>query len=161
MRDEGEEVGCARALAAPLPCRPPFPPPSPPDRRINVYNTHTGARTHSVDTGAQVCGLAWSPVERELLSSHGYSAAPGAPSNSMCLWKYPSMTKAAQVGGHAARVLHLAVSPAGDAVATAAADETLRLWRVFGAEPAPAAAKKAAVGGARRAGGALAAVTVR
>ena len=49
-----------------------------------------------------MCALQWSQHERELLSSHGYSQ------NQLCLWRYPSMTKMAEVSGHTARVLHLA-----------------------------------------------------
>ena len=31
----------------------------------------------------------------------------------ICLWKYPAMTKTAELLGHNDRVLHLAVSPDG------------------------------------------------
>ena len=68
-------------ISSPLPPLSPPSPPSPPP---------------------QVCALQWSQHERELLSSHGYSQ------NQLCLWRYPSMTKMAEVSGHTARVLHLA-----------------------------------------------------
>ncbi len=35
------------------------------------------------------------------------------------------------VVGHTSRVLHLAMSPDGQTVVSAAADETLRLWKCF------------------------------
>jgi WD40 repeat protein len=38
--------------------------------------------------------------------------------------------------GHTARVLGLTMSPDGATVASAAADETLRLWRCFEMDPA-------------------------
>jgi cell division cycle protein 20 (cofactor of APC complex) len=41
------------------------------------------------------------------------------------------MKKLAELTGHTARVLHLAQSPDGTTVVSAAADETLRFWRVF------------------------------
>jgi WD40 repeat protein len=50
----------------------------------------------------QVCALQWSRHEREILSSHGFSQ------NQLCLWKYPSMVKMAELTGHTSRVLHLA-----------------------------------------------------
>ncbi|KAM3379608.1 cell division cycle 20.2, cofactor of APC complex-like [Capsicum galapagoense] len=63
---------------------------------------------------------------RELLSSHGFT------DNQVTVWKYPSMTKISELFGHTLRVLHMAQSPDGYTVATAAADETLTLWNVFG-----------------------------
>jgi WD40 repeat protein len=41
------------------------------------------------------------------------------------------MKKIADLRGHTSRVLHLAMSPDGTTVASAAADETLRFWKVF------------------------------
>ncbi|KAI5084675.1 hypothetical protein GOP47_0000844 [Adiantum capillus-veneris] len=96
------------------------------DRCIKFWNTQTGVCLNSVDTNSQVCALQWSRHEKELLSSHGFSQ------NQLCLWKYPSMVKMAELRGHTSRVLHLAQSPDGYTVASAAGDETLRFWQVFG-----------------------------
>ncbi|KAH7538393.1 cell division cycle 20.2, cofactor of APC complex [Ziziphus jujuba] len=108
------------------------------DRTIKFWNTHTGACLNSVDTGSQVCSLVWNKNERELLSSHGFTQ------NQLTLWKYPSMVKVAELTGHTSRVLYMAQSPDGCTVASAAADETLRFWNVFGvpevSKPAPKAA---------------------
>ncbi|KAI6680795.1 hypothetical protein NL676_034676 [Syzygium grande] len=76
--------------------------------------------------GSQVCALLWSMRERELLSSHGLTE------NQLILWKYPSMGTMAELTGHASRVLFLAQSPDGCTVASAAADEKLMFWHVFG-----------------------------
>ncbi|CAN6243866.1 unnamed protein product [Urochloa humidicola] len=107
------------------------------DRCIKFWNTHTGACLNSVDTGSQVCALLWNKNERELLSSHGFTQ------NQLTLWKYPSMVKMAELTGHTSRVLYMAQSPDGCTVASAAADETLRFWNVFGAPEAPKPAAKA------------------
>ena len=45
------------------------------------------------------------------------------------------MTKLCELTGHTARVLHLAQSPDGETVVSAAADETLRFWSIFGGSP--------------------------
>ncbi|PQQ21318.1 cell division cycle 20.1 cofactor of APC complex [Prunus yedoensis var. nudiflora] len=96
------------------------------DRCIKLWNTQTGSCLSSVDTGSQVCGLLWNNYERELLSCHGFSK------NELILWKYPSMVRMAELTGHTSRVLFMTQSPDGCTVATAAADETVRTWNVFG-----------------------------
>lgn len=128
------------------------------DRCIKFWNTHTGALLNSVDTHSQVCALQWSKHERELLSSHGFSQ------NQLCLWKYPSMTKMAEFTGHSARVLHMAQSPDGYTVVSAAADETLRFWKAFGDNDSGRRAEKEvkAIGsGVPRASGTLRSVNIR
>ena len=45
------------------------------------------------------------------------------------------MTKLSEFTGHSSRVLHMDQSPDGSMVVSAAADETLRFWNVFGAPP--------------------------
>lgn len=96
------------------------------DRCIKFWNTLNGNCLNSVDTGSQVSALLWNKNERELLSSHGYDQ------NQLTLWKYPSMVKFAELRGHTSRVLHMSQSPDGCTVATAAGDETLKFWNVFG-----------------------------
>ncbi|KDP21935.1 hypothetical protein JCGZ_03073 [Jatropha curcas] len=96
------------------------------DRCIKFWNAHTGSCLNSIDTGSQVCALLWNKHERELLSSHGFTE------NQLTLWKYPSMVKMAELTGHTSRVLFLAQSPDGCTVASAAGDETLRFWNIFG-----------------------------
>jgi cell division cycle protein 20 (cofactor of APC complex) len=95
------------------------------DRCIKFWNSQTGALLNSIDTGSQVCALKWNPFEKEILSSHGFAR------NQLCLWKYPSMAKIKELEGHTSRVLHLACSPDGGTVVSAAGDETLRFWDIF------------------------------
>lgn len=108
------------------------------DRCIKLWNSQTGSLLNSVDTGSQVCALQWNPFEKELLSSHGFAR------NQLCLWKYPSMAKVKELDGHTARVLHMACSPDGSTIVSAAADETLRFWNVF-AQPGKVAKRSADV----------------
>ncbi|KAE9465276.1 hypothetical protein C3L33_02816, partial [Rhododendron williamsianum] len=95
------------------------------DRCIRFWNTTNGNQLNSVDTGSQVCNLAWSKNVNELVSTHGYSQ------NQIMVWKYPSMAKVATLTGHSLRVLYLAMSPDGQTIVTGAGDETLRFWNVF------------------------------
>ncbi|PKS11630.1 hypothetical protein jhhlp_001781 [Lomentospora prolificans] len=99
------------------------------DRRIIFHDTVRGTVINEVDTGSQVCNIAWSKNSNEIVSTHGYSQ------NQIVVWKYPSMTQVASLTGHTYRVLYLAMSPDGRVVVTGAGDETLRFWSVFGRRP--------------------------
>ena len=96
------------------------------DRRIKFWNTNTGTMVQEIDTGSQVCNLAWSKNSNEIISTHGYSQ------HQIVVWKYPSMTQVASLTGHTYRVLYLAMSPDGQTIVTGAGDETLRFWKCFG-----------------------------
>jgi cell division cycle 20-like protein 1 (cofactor of APC complex) len=95
------------------------------DRCIRFWNTLSGASLSKVDTGSQVCNLAWSQNCNELVSTHGYSL------NQIVVWRYPSMSKVTTLTGHTYRVLYLSMSPDGSTIVTGAGDETLRFWQVF------------------------------
>ncbi|KCV69959.1 hypothetical protein H696_03424 [Fonticula alba] len=95
------------------------------DRTIRLVDASTGAVVSSTETGSQVCALGWSEDYQELISTHGY------PSNQITLWHYPDMRPVAELRRHTQRVLHMALSPDGQMVATASPDETLCLWRCF------------------------------
>ncbi|ERN07934.1 hypothetical protein AMTRI_Chr08g162110 [Amborella trichopoda] len=95
------------------------------DRCIRFWNTSSGTLLNSVDTGSQVCNLAWCKNVNELVSAHGYSQ------NQIMVWKYPTMGKVATLTGHSMRVLYLAISPDGQTIVTGAGDETLRFWNIF------------------------------
>lgn len=95
------------------------------DKKIRFWNTMTDAGLAAVDTGSQVCNLAWSKNVNELVSTHGYSQ------NQIIVWKYPTLSKVVTLLGHSCRVLYLAMSPSGETIVTGAGDETLRFWNVF------------------------------
>lgn len=96
------------------------------DQCIKFWNSNTGACLNSVNTGSQVCCLLWNKHEREILSSHGFT------DNQLILWKYPSMFMITELYGHTSRVLYMTQSPDGYTVASAAADETIRIWNILG-----------------------------
>ncbi len=98
------------------------------DRMIRLWDTQTGACTQAVDSKSQVCSLQWSRTRKELYSSHGFS------DNQISLWSFPGMVKITDLLGHTNRVLHMAQSPDGSSIVTAAADETMRFWRLSSAD---------------------------
>ena len=95
------------------------------DKTIKFWRVDEGKMISSHKNSSQVCSLLWNPLDRELLSAHGYSQYQ------LTLWKYPSMDIAGEFFGHKDRVLHLALSPDCSTVVSAGADEALRFWRVF------------------------------
>eukprot|EP01132_Coremiostelium_polycephalum_P002092 gene2092-2579_t len=108
------------------------------DRTIRFWNTQTGVCLNSIDTMSQVCSLQWSTTYKELVSSHGFSQ------NQLCVWKYPTMVKVAELTGHTSRALHTAISPDGETIVSASGDETLRFWRIFEKEnKLPSTSRKA------------------
>lgn len=71
------------------------------DRSLRFWNTMTGQAMQCIDTGSQVCNVAWSKHSSELVTTHGYSY------NQVILWKYPSMQPITKLSGHQYRVLFL------------------------------------------------------
>ena len=96
------------------------------DMKIRFWNTQTGTALSMIETGSQVCNLAWNKTANEVISTHGYSS--GHVHNQIQLWRYPSLTQVATLTGHTMRVLYLAMSPSGKSIVTGAGDETLRFW---------------------------------
>ncbi|SPQ18067.1 21ed6f1b-ec82-4f63-a0ed-14dcd37af4bb [Thermothielavioides terrestris] len=99
------------------------------DRHIHFWNTTSGARVNSIDTGSQVTSLRWSPHYREIVSSSGF------PDNSLSIWSYPTLVRNIEIPAHESRVLHSCLSPDGQMLATAAADESLKFWKIFEKKP--------------------------
>ena len=83
------------------------------DKHIHFWNTTTGARTNSIDTGSQVTSLRWSNHYKEIVSSSGF------PDNSLSIWSYPTLVRNVEIPAHETRVLHSCLSPDGQMLATA------------------------------------------
>lgn len=99
------------------------------DRTIRLWNTSGGNLTqlHHLDTGSQVSSIVWNSEYRELVTGHGFSH------NQLTVWRYQAsgLTKVSDLTGHTSRVLLLATSPDNSTVASVAADETIRLWKIW------------------------------
>ncbi|KAF3080544.1 ubiquitin-protein transferase activating protein [Orbilia oligospora] len=95
------------------------------DKKIHFWNSTTGARVNTIDCNTQVTSLKWSTSYKEIVSTHGF------PDNQLIVWSYPSLVKCAEIPAHETRVLHSALSPDGQVLATAASDESLKFWKIF------------------------------
>ncbi|KAJ3108093.1 ubiquitin-protein transferase activating protein [Phlyctochytrium planicorne] len=95
------------------------------DKSVHFWNTTTGAKLSSIDTGSQVTSIIWSTDYKEVLTTHGF------PDNQLTLWSYPSLDRVVDIPGHESRVLYSALSPDGQTVVTGASDENLKFWKVF------------------------------
>uniref|UniRef100_A0AAY4AMU4 Anaphase-promoting complex subunit 4 WD40 domain-containing protein n=1 Tax=Denticeps clupeoides TaxID=299321 RepID=A0AAY4AMU4_9TELE len=101
---------------------------------LHSFNDHQGA----------VKALAWCPWQPNILASGGgtsdrhiriylisvISVSSHGFSDNLTIWKYPSLTKVADLFGHEGRVLNMALSPNGATIASVAADETVRQWKI-------------------------------
>lgn len=95
------------------------------DGCIHFWNSTTGARVNSIDAGSQVTSLKWSTSYRELVSCHGL------PDNQLTVWSYPTLVRNVEIPAHETRILHSALSPDGQTLATCASDENLKFWKLF------------------------------
>ena len=68
------------------------------DKCIKIWNLKNFALEKSIDTGSQVCNLAFSKNSNEFVSSHGYS------DNQIIVWRYENLQKIAILTGHTSRV---------------------------------------------------------
>ncbi|CAN8004577.1 unnamed protein product, partial [Ixodes hexagonus] len=100
------------------------------DRCIRFWNCNLGSQINFIDTNSQVSSLLWSEEHKEIMSGHGFAK------HELIIWKYPSMSKVTELTGHTARILNTSLSPDGTMVASAGADETLRIWHCFSKDPA-------------------------
>jgi cell division cycle protein 20 (cofactor of APC complex) len=104
------------------------------DRTIRTWSTVTGECLSSVNANASVSSLVWSRTSRELVSAHGH------PTSHVRFWQQqPSSTSACHLRmaadieeAHAGRILHMALSPDGQTLVTAGADESIKFWAAFG-----------------------------
>ena len=63
------------------------------DRCIRFWNALSPKPLHVIDTGSQICNIAWSKNVNELVSTHGYSQ------NQIAVWSYPDLSLVATLTG--------------------------------------------------------------
>lgn len=90
------------------------------DRTVQIIDRASGQRSHTFRTGAPVTHLAFSPDSQSLAAGSDPAAAP------VSLWDLATRTERT-LTGHTQAVTALAFHPAGDRIATASFDGTVRL----------------------------------
>lgn len=98
------------------------------DRKIRIFDVHQHEQIGEIDSGSQVCNIAFDKEGEHIISTHGYSL------NQLIIWKplpdYSNMFKEDLLIAHKLRVLYLSQSPCGKYLATGAGDETIRIWNL-------------------------------
>ncbi|KAK6464866.1 anaphase promoting complex, Cdc20, Cdh1, and Ama1 subunits [Scheffersomyces coipomensis] len=99
------------------------------DKTINFWNTTTGARVNTIETGSQISSLNWgyaNGIGLEIVATHGF------PTNNISLYNYPTLQKTGEIiGAHDSRILNGCLSPDNLTLATVAGDENLKFWSLF------------------------------
>jgi cell division cycle protein 20 (cofactor of APC complex) len=99
------------------------------DKHIHFWNTTTGARVNSIDTGSQISSLFWGSSDsfgREIVATGGY------PKNCISIYSYEHRIKVAEIeNAHDSRIISGQLSPDGSILATVGGDENLKFYKVF------------------------------
>ncbi|EGW30305.1 uncharacterized protein SPAPADRAFT_63156, partial [Spathaspora passalidarum NRRL Y-27907] len=99
------------------------------DKTINFWNTTTGSRVNTIETGSQISSLNWgysNGTGLEIVATHGF------PTNSISLFNYPTLQKTGEINSaHDSRILNGCISPDHCTLATVAGDENLKFWSLF------------------------------
>lgn len=102
------------------------------DRHIHFWNTNTGARIGSIDTGSQVSSLHWGQSYENGLMNSEIVATGGSPNNCISIYNYETKFKVAEITqAHESRIVSSQLSPDGTTIATVGGDENLKFFKVF------------------------------
>ncbi|XP_060092423.1 cell division cycle protein 20 homolog B [Heteronotia binoei] len=93
------------------------------DRMLYIWNISSVKSLETAHTGSQICSLLWLPSTKELITGEGY------PWNKMTVWRYPRLSNSAEHYDHKGRILHMSLSPEGNKIFSAGADDTAYVWK--------------------------------
>ena len=97
---------------------------------MHFWNSNTGAWLKSLTTPAQVTSIQFTPLAKEVFTSHG------SPNNPIMVHSYPSLNKTGEIrDAHDSRVLYSAISPQGDVVVSGAGDGYVKFWKIWEVPP--------------------------
>ncbi|KAI7863962.1 WD40-repeat-containing domain protein [Spinellus fusiger] len=95
------------------------------DKKIHFWDTIKNKIITTFTADSQITSLQWSLQHREIASTHGM------PHNNIIVWDYDTGNTIADIKAHDSRILHSALSPDGEVLATSSADENLKFWTIF------------------------------
>ncbi|CAE6468010.1 unnamed protein product [Rhizoctonia solani] len=121
------------------------------DGTVNFWSAQTGTLKHSLSLGSQITSIFFSPVCREIVTTHGFRAPSRSPlnpttesalsspleeaetANSILTHTYPSLNRLTHVPNlHGMRISHASLSPDGSRLMTGGTFEALVMWSVWG-----------------------------
>ena len=100
------------------------------DGALRIWDTKTLTLKQKIETGSQICNLAFSKNSDEIVTSHGFSQKSSLQGE-VTVWTYPKVEKIKNFIAHTKRVLYMASSPCGEYIITGAPDETVKIWSLF------------------------------
>lgn len=103
------------------------------DQHIHFWNSSTGARLGSINTGSQVSSLHWGQTyDSQAGMNREIVATGGSPGNAISVFNYDTKHKVAEIpNAHESRICTAQLSPDGMTLATVGGDENLKFYRVF------------------------------
>ncbi|KAL6942255.1 hypothetical protein ACO0QE_003424 [Hanseniaspora vineae] len=99
------------------------------DQKIHFWNTSSGIRVNSIDTGTQISSLHWGQStsnKREIV------ATGGEPKNAISVYNYENRLKVAEIiNAHESKIISSQLSPDETTLCTIGGDENLKFFKVF------------------------------
>ncbi|XP_013395888.1 cell division cycle protein 20 homolog [Lingula anatina] len=97
------------------------------DGSIRLWNVNSGLKLTEVDTDSGITCMLWNTNDQELITGHR------GTKHNLVVWKNPSqLHPALYLDGEEEGILHVALSPNEETLASASPDEKMRLWNCFG-----------------------------
>lgn len=99
------------------------------DQKIHFWNTNSGIRVNTIDTGTQISSLHWGQStnnKREIV------ATGGEPKNAISVYNYENRLKVAEIiNAHESKIISSQLSPDETTLCTIGGDENLKFFKVF------------------------------
>lgn len=117
------------------------------DKHIHFWNSTTGTKVGSINTGSQVSSLHWGQsynsngtMNREIV------ATGGNPENAISVFNFDTKYKVAEiVRAHESRICSSQLSPDGTTLASVGGDENLKFYKIFEPRRKPKRSKGSSV----------------